>query len=185
MTSTFAPPSHPPPLIQVELPRIDSFGAASLQHNGWATVDLDEPAKDPLAAAFEAIFEASKAFFDLPLETKQTYAHPSKGSEEGWSRVPGEKELLTLRCEETTPPALLEPARVCWQLCGELLSEMLGGLAESLNLPHEALTVYSEPCTKFGPDRVATILRLFRYEGTDEPRIVSERAYIHLVSRSC
>ena len=75
---------------------------------------------------------------------------------------------------------------------------MLGGVAESLNLPREALTVYSEPCTHFGAERVATILRLFRYEGTDEPervgdciawtdepRIVSERAYDPMVSKSC
>lgn len=60
---------------------------------------------------------------------------------------------------------------------GSLLNDQLSRIAESLGLPAEALNVFSEPCSKLGAEKTATMLRLFRYEGSgkDEPTTVAER----------
>ena len=57
------------------------------------------------------------------------------------------------------------------------MNGQLSRVAESLGLPANALNVYSEPCSKLGMEKTATMLRLFRYEGfeKDEPKTVAER----------
>jgi hypothetical protein len=52
---------------------------------------------------------------------------------------------------------------------------MIGKVALTLDLPEEALTAFSEPCVQLLPTKTATMLRLFRYEGEDEPKLVAER----------
>ena len=163
------------PLRPVTFPKILPYHQHALDSQGWTTITYDTPT-DKLHETSQALFRASQAFFDLPREYKETFK-TEIGSEEGWSRIEGEKEFITLRCFRSTPKELKDAAAVYWAEAGKLLNEILGRIAESLGLPAEALTVYSEPCTKLPVEKTATILRLFRYEGFEgkESKTVAER----------
>ncbi len=138
-----------------------------------------ETPTDKLYEASQALFRASQAFFDLPLSYKESFKS-ELGSEEGWSRIEGEKELITLRCIGNTPKELKDAATAYWAEAGGLLNQILGHIAESLGLPAEALTQFSEPCARLSAEKTATMLRLFRYEGFEgkESKVVAERKSI-------
>jgi isopenicillin N synthase-like dioxygenase len=173
------PASNPaaslPPLKPFDLPKILLEHQFALSDQGWSTVTYDGP-NDVLRTSSEALFKAGKEFFDLPQSYKERF-NTQKGSEEGWSRVEGEKEFITLRTLENTPEELKEAASTYWRIAGTYLNELLGYLARSLGLPADALTIYSEPCIELGSARTATMLRIFRYEGFEgqHSKIVAER----------
>lgn len=163
-----------PPLIPVMLPRVHPNRHRALWDQGWTTVDMNTNSSDALYTSYQDLLKSSKAFFDLPMDQKQTFK-TKLGSEDGWSKVAGEKEFITLRSLESTPDILKEAASKYWAQAGDLLTETLGKVAESLGLPAESLTVYSEPCSKLGR-KTATMLRLFRYEGFEgkQSKVVAE-----------
>lgn len=164
-----------PPLKPLDLPKILLEHQFALSDQGWSTVTYDGPS-DPLQRSSEALFEAGRTFFNLPESYKEGFK-TKMGSEEGWSRIEGEKEFITLRTLDNTPKELKEAAAAYWSIAGEYLNHLLGYIARSLGLPAEALSVYSEPCIELGSERTATMLRIFRYEGSEEPKpkIVAER----------
>jgi isopenicillin N synthase-like dioxygenase len=152
-----------PPLKPLDLPKILLEHQFALADQGWTTVTYDTPS-DSLYYSSQALLQASKAFFDLPQSYKEGFK-TQIGSEEGWSRVEGEKEFITLRSSNNTPAELKDAASAYWSEAGGLLNQLLGCIARSLGLPAEALTIYSEPCSRLQPQKTATMLRLFRYEG--------------------
>jgi len=156
------PPRLLPPLKLVPFPRVNPHHQFSLAGQGWTTITYDTA--DKLFTTSQAMFRAGQAFFDLPETQKQVFK-TQHGTEEGWSHVIGEKEFITLRSIEGTPESLRNAASAFWAEAGRLLNELLGRVAESLGLPAEMLTVYSEPCGALGHEKTATMLRLFRYEG--------------------
>ncbi|KAI9054164.1 hypothetical protein LZ554_001335 [Drepanopeziza brunnea f. sp. 'monogermtubi'] len=158
-----------PSLKPVALPRVSPEHVLALSDQGWTTIGLSQKPTDPLHDSFERLLQASQAFFDLPEKYKQTFK-TEQGSEEGWSRVRGEKEFITLRTIGNTPDELKDAAETYWNEASVLLNETLGRVAESLNLPAEALTVFSNPCTTLAEEETATMLRLFRYEGFEGNR---------------
>lgn len=166
------PPGPPPPpaLIPVELPLILPQHRYNLADQGWSTVTFDE--ENYIYQSLQRLFDASEAFFNQPVEEKEKYLSKF-GSEEGWSSIPGEKEFITLRQIWFTPDVLKEPAAAAWANVGKLLNEYLALIAESLELPPEVFTSFSEPCTKLDGERRATMMRLFRYEN-HEPKVVAE-----------
>ena len=149
---------------------------------GWATVHLGSATTDPLLSNLQSLLDASKRFFDLPISDKESFKIPSAGSEAGWSHVEGEKELIALRTDSASdlPQVLREHAIQCWRVCGEFVHDTLCRIAQTLGLQEEALKVFSEPCLELKSEKTATMLRLFRYEGEQEPKIVGEREYILL-----
>ena len=132
----------------------------------------------PLQIAYEELFAASQAFFDLPDSEKSIWKH-KLGSEEGWSKIPGEKEFITLRTLEYCPDILSVAAKRYWDLIGAHLSKTLGRISTSLNLPDSAtkgLRQFVGPCATMqalDTQKTATMLRLFRYEDW-EPKVVAE-----------
>lgn len=175
ITGSIAPMAVLPPLKPLDLPKILLEHQFALSDQGWTTITYDTPS-DSIHSSSEALLQASKAFFDLPVSYKENFKTP-KGSEEGWSRIEGEKELITLRSLEIMPDVLKDAASRYWRVAGGLLNQLLGYIARSLGLPSEALTVFSEPCIELRPERTATMLRLFRYEGFEggQSKIVAER----------
>lgn len=165
----------PPPLRPVTFPKIIPYHQSALSNQGWSTITY-ENTTDKLYEASQALFQASQAFFNLPISYKETFK-TEVGSEEGWSRIEGEKELITLRCLENTPKELKDAAAAYWAEAGALLDDILGRIAQSLGLPAEALTAYSTPCAKLPIQKTATMLRLFRYEGFEgkQSKTVAER----------
>ena len=98
--------------------------------------------------------------------------------------VEGEKEFITLRGLDSTPPELRDAATAYWREASGLLNETLGKVAESLGLAEDALTCFSKPCMELSKLRTATMLRLFRYEGFEgmESKLVAEGMIIQLQS---
>jgi hypothetical protein len=171
----YAPPPGPPPLAplrHLQLPKVLPEHTLNLPIQGWTTVTFDGT-EDEVYRSFQELFDASKAFFDRPIDYKRQFK-TNHGSEEGWSRIVGEKEFITLRQLDHTPEELKVPATKCWALTGKLLNEMLGRIAESLDLPPDSLTGFSEPCTQLDDTMRAAMLRLFRYENQDA-KVVAER----------
>ena len=166
------------------LPKITPYHQPALAEQGWSTITYAEPREsDKLYSASQALLQASKEFFAFPSEEKEVY-RTQQGSEEGWSRVEGEKEMITLRSCDNTPEVLKSAAETYWAEAAGLLNEILGRVAESLGLPAEKLTRYSEPCTELRSERTATMLRLFRYEGFEgrESKTVAEGwSFLHIL----
>ncbi|KAA8569473.1 hypothetical protein EYC84_001104 [Monilinia fructicola] len=139
---------------------------------GWSTLTFAPT--DPIHISSQKLLRASKSFFDLPHEYKAQFL-TGKGTEEGWNRVEGEKEFITLREIHSTPPELLDAAKEFWEVTGDVLNRLLGEIASSLGMRKDLLTRYSEPCSKLQEKRTATMIRLFRYEGDGVSRkVVSE-----------
>jgi len=165
-----------PPLRPVTFPKVLPIHQSTLAEQGWTTVTYDST--DTLHNASDALLHASKAFFAQPATYKQSFKVPDDSGDgsDGWSRVEGEKELLTLRSINSVPPELKDAVAAYWTLAGGLLNETLGRVAESLGLPADSLTVYSSPSKEMGSLRTATMLRLFRYEGFEgtQSKVVAE-----------
>jgi hypothetical protein len=187
-----------PPLSPAPLPLVLPEHQASLAPLGWTTITFPEFASShslspnttdivnvppimgphPLQTAYEELFAASQTFFDLPDSEKSVWKH-KLGSEEGWSKIPGEKEFITLRTLEYCPDVLCVPAKRYWDLIGAHLSKTLGRISTSLNLPDgetEGLRQFVGPCATMqalDTQKTATMLRLFRYEGW-EPKVVAK-----------
>lgn len=162
------------PLVPVMLPRVHPHRHFALSDQGWTTIDMNPNSSDVLYTSYQELLKSSKVFFDLPIEQKETH-RTVLGSEDGWSRVEGEKEFITLRSQESTPEVLKKAATKYWAEAGDLLNEIMAKVAESLGLPEKALTVYSEPCSRLGV-KTASMLRLFRYEGFEgkQSKVVAE-----------
>ena len=107
-----------PPLKVVNLPLVLPEHQFALADQGWTKITYQTPVeKDALYGSAQALLQASKSFFNLP--TAQKHAFKTKeGSEEGWSFVEGEKEFITLRSLDNTPPELLEAARTFCKTVG-------------------------------------------------------------------
>jgi hypothetical protein len=185
-----------PALIPSPLPLVLPEHQHSLPTLGWTTVTFPQPQDPstlpstgdaelppapglhPLQLAYEALFAASQAFFNLADSEKLQWKH-KLGSEEGWSKIPGEKEFITLRSLEYCPDILKDPAKKYWDLMGSYLDSSLGRISTSLGLPDtedQGLRQFVGPCRTMqahDTEKTATMLRLFRYEGWD-PKVVAE-----------
>ncbi|TEY58778.1 hypothetical protein BOTCAL_0200g00060 [Botryotinia calthae] len=160
------------PLRPVKFPFILPAHAPHLSDQGWSTLSFSPT--DPIHISSQKLLQASKSFFDLPPEYKSRFL-TGKGTEEGWNRVEGEKEFITLREINTTPPELLDAAKEFWDITGDVLNRILGEIASSLGMKTELLTRYSEPCLKLNHEKTATMIRLFRYESdVIDGKVVSE-----------
>ncbi|ESZ98499.1 hypothetical protein SBOR_1161 [Sclerotinia borealis F-4128] len=149
------------PLRPVKFPLILPAHAPHLSNQGWSTLTFSPT--DPIHISSQKLLQASRSFFDLPLEYKTRFL-TGKGTEEGWNCVEGEKEFITLRELNSTPPELLDATKEFWEITGDVLNKILGEVASSLGMRKESLTQYSEPCSKLLGERTASMIRLFRYE---------------------
>jgi hypothetical protein len=174
-----------PPIVPSPLPLVLPQHQHTLPTLGWTTITFPKPEESttdhhapgahPLQTAYESLFAASRAFFNLPDSTKAQWKH-KLGSEEGWSSIPGEKEFITLRSLEYCPDILRDPAKRYWDLMGAYLESSLGRISTSLAMPDASLTRFVGPCNTMQPTdglKTATMLRLFRYESWD-PKVVAE-----------
>ncbi|TGO46228.1 hypothetical protein BOTNAR_0602g00060 [Botryotinia narcissicola] len=76
------------PLRPVKFPFILPAHAPHFSDQGWSTLSFSHT--DPIHISSQKLLQASKSFFDLPLEYKSQFL-TGKGTEEGWNQ----KELLT------------------------------------------------------------------------------------------
>lgn len=180
--NTYAPPPGPPPGYPhlVNFPFLSPDQLPTLYSQGWARVLL--PSDHPLLSAAAKLFSTSRDFFAMPLEHKEQF-HLSKlgqeermqSSEEGWSRVEGEKEMLTVRrMKPLCPPELVSDAQDLWNECGSFMQLMMASIEQSLNLPKGAFdSLVNEECVLPKGKRHETLLRMFRYERAEEAKLVA------------
>ncbi|APA11723.1 hypothetical protein sscle_08g064930 [Sclerotinia sclerotiorum 1980 UF-70] len=160
------------PLRPVKFPLMLPAYAPDFPDQGCSTLAFSST--ESIEVSSQKLLQASRSFFDLPPEYKSQFL-TGKGTEEGWNRVEGEKEFITLREISTTPPELLDAAKEFWEIAGNVLNKILGEIATSLGMKKELLVKYSEPCSKLQDKRTATMIRLFRYEGDGiEGKVISE-----------
>lgn len=180
-SGNFTPPPGPPPGLPrlVEFPFLTKEQIPTLYSQGYARVHL--AADHPLLIAANRLFSASHDFFAQPLEHKEQFnlskIQEKKGqsSEEGWSRVEGEKEMLTVRrTKPLCPPEMIDDTKTLWSECGSFMQIMMHSIEESLGLKKGTFdSVVKDECILPAETRHETLLRMFRYERAEEPRLVA------------
>ncbi|KAF8512381.1 hypothetical protein BU17DRAFT_96388 [Hysterangium stoloniferum] len=159
--------SHPPPLLAASFPLLTQSQIDSLSSLGFTTFPISR--RQSLYNAAHKLFALSRAFFAQPQPSKERFKvwdANAQGSEEGWSHVVGEKELITLRRGGATCPESVESAgREMWAECGKLMKDVMEGVEGSLGLDRCAFGgIYEAECNMPAAERVETLLRMFRYE---------------------
>jgi isopenicillin N synthase-like dioxygenase len=187
---SYAPPPGPPPGTPklVDFPFLSSEQLRILYSQGFARVYL--PPDHALLKAATALFSTSHAFFDQTSEEKQKFHRSNllsdssvdgsnrkgQSSEQGWSYVEDEKEMLTIRTSQLCPPEVTDNVRNLWQECGNFMQAMVRAIEASLGLNSGAFdNVVTEECLLPVNEIHETLLRMFRYERASDPRIVSEK----------
>jgi isopenicillin N synthase-like dioxygenase len=174
----YAPPPGPPPNLRPQapqaphdprpplLPTSSPIDLTLLASQGWISLPLEQ--YPSIRDAYSDLFNLSEQLFDLPDEhaEKTTYAAPSgtQASEEGYSRIVGEKQILTCRSEPRSPELVRDGVRQAWKATGELMNKTMSDIAVSLGLAADAYSEFVEPCTTFHEEKTPTLLRMFRYE---------------------
>ncbi|KAL5495812.1 hypothetical protein ACEPAI_1276 [Sanghuangporus weigelae] len=179
----YAPPASPPPkqlrpLLKPSTTLSYPIDLEKLSTQGWVSLPINYSESDPLYEAFSALFESSARFFDLPEEERMKYRvgarKETNTSEEGYSRVEGEKCLIALRKAQTTPMefALRGRAEKAWRASAGVMRDVLQAIEESLGMSPGVLVRTSERQLELpgeGEGNVATLMRMFRYDRPPPP----------------
>ncbi|KAL5534776.1 hypothetical protein ACEPAG_1240 [Sanghuangporus baumii] len=174
----YAPPASPPPkqfrpLLKPSATLSYPIDLEKLSTQGWVSLPINNSESDPLYGTFTALFESSAQFFGLPEEERMKYRvgarKETNTSEEGYSRVEGEKCLIALRKAQTTPTefALRERAEKAWRASAGVMRDVLQAIEESLGMSPGVLVRTSEKQLELpgeGEGNVATLMRMFRYD---------------------
>jgi len=169
----YAPPPYPPPqrpLLKSHIIAPYTIDLELLAHQGWLSIPMADSDSDPLYPSFSALFTSSAEFFTLPDDTKETYKpqykDKSHASEEGYSYIPGEKCLVTLRKVRTTPTefGLRERAETAWKAGAEMMHAVLLEIEESLGMERGVLERTIGPQMELPEETHASLMRMFRYE---------------------
>ncbi|KAG7008925.1 hypothetical protein G7Y79_00004g015090 [Physcia stellaris] len=144
----------------------DADALSFLATNGYLPLLLAD--HDGMVQAYSNLFDSSTQFFSLPENSPQKTAfHAASGSaasEEGYSDLPGEKSIMTIKTRNRCPDILQQHAEVAWNLTGAFLQDIARKIASSLGLESEGAT---------HADFVEDV-QVFEAEG-GEPKVNAER----------
>ena len=152
----------------------DDAALKFLATQGWLPLVLaDHP---DLVEAYTALQKASAAFFALDETNSQktTYraASGEQASEEGYSQIPSEKCILTVKTASHCPEIILAPVKAAWDLTGAFMARILKTIALTLELEPDVFDPFVEPCQILPKDaRTPTLLRMFRYYRPSGPEV--------------
>jgi len=134
-----------------------------------------------MVQAYTNLFAQSHKYFDVPATSPQktTYQAVSgpAASEEGYSKIPGEKSILTTRTSNQCPEILHDQLKTAWDLTGQFMQNITTAIASTLNLDPNVFAPFVDPCAALTDTKTPTQLRMFRYDrpsGT-EPTVNAER----------
>ena len=187
----YAPPPYAPhqrPLLQQPSDSIPyGIDLDQLALNGWTTLDIQDTPSDPLFKPFLDLFIASSSFLSMPEDNKTRYSvkgpEDFQVTEEGYSRVEGEKCMIALRKASTTPTEfdLRAKAEVAWEASATVMRDTLSAIERSLGMEEGALVRTTEAQLSLpivGGKNVATLMRMFQYDRPlppeTEPKVVAE-----------
>ena len=163
-----------------DLTETDAQGLCFLASEGYLPLLL--AVQDGMVEAYSELFSAAQKFFNLPEDSPQKVAFQaasgSAASEEGYSDLPGEKSIMTIKTLYHCPQVLQKHAQAAWNLTGVFLDEVTKKIALSLGLQPDVFAPFVWPCCVLPPEkRTPTLLRMFRYirpQG-EEPTVNAER----------
>jgi hypothetical protein len=105
-----------------------------------------------------------------------TAASGALASEEGYSRIAGEKQILTCRSAPRSPESVRDGVARAWAATGKFMESTARDIARSLGLHAEAYDAFVSPCVYFPLDKnTPTLLRMFRY---DRPAVGAEKRVV-------
>ncbi|KAL8727533.1 MAG: hypothetical protein Q9181_005681 [Wetmoreana brouardii] len=156
-SEVFAPPSHPPPIL-------DSDQLTRLARSGSISIDLP----NPLTTSVYELSALHHGFFDEPLSSKKSQFPAAEGTELGYYHVANGKEYLTFRHQDLSASAmkLTHAAAKFWASAASLLHRMLRDLSKSIKIPLAAWDPLLDGCLAMPSSRLETtptLLRLFNY----------------------
>ncbi|KAL2048297.1 hypothetical protein N7G274_000208 [Stereocaulon virgatum] len=160
-------------------PNADNLALRFLASEGYLPLSLaDHPG---MVEAYQNLFAKSNQFFALPADSPQktTYQAVSgpAASEEGYSKIPSEKSILTTRTSTRCPELLRDDLRKAWNLTGAFMEKTTSAIAQTLALKPDAFAPFVTPCATLTDTKTPTQLRMFRYDrptGTN-PTINAEK----------
>lgn len=157
----------------------DDHALHFLAEEGYLPLALaDHPG---MVEAYTKLFTQSHKFFDLPADSDQktTYQAVSgpAASEEGYSKIPGEKSILTTRTSDRCPEILHADLKAAWDLTGKFMQEITTAIANTLDLDPQVFEPFVEPCATLTDTKTPTQLRMFRYDRPqgNEPTVNAEK----------
>ncbi|KAL9076964.1 MAG: hypothetical protein Q9161_000597 [Pseudevernia consocians] len=145
----------------------DDHALQFLASEGYLPLALaDHPG---MVEAYTQLFAQTTQFFNLPADSPEKTAHQAASgaaaSEEGFSRIPHEKSIMTVKTSARCP-ATLEPAlQTAWSLTGAFLQAITTAIAHTLELPPTVFHPFTGPCVALpANERTPTLVRMFRYD---------------------
>ncbi|KAL9130457.1 MAG: hypothetical protein Q9217_001380 [Psora testacea] len=150
----------------------DDQALGFLATHGWLPIVLaDHP---DFVEAYTALQTKAADFFALPEISTQKMGYEAasgtEASEEGYSKIPDEKSILTIKTSGHCPQLLNEQAKIAWDLTGNFLAQILGAIAATLDLKQDVFAPFVDPCKSFPfKTRTPTLLRMFRYDRPPGP----------------
>ena len=158
----------------------DDAALQFLATQGWLPLVLADHAD--FVEAYSSLQQAASAFFALeessPEKTSHRAASGAQASEEGYSQIPFEKSILTVKTASHCPEPLIDPVRRAWNLTGAFMAQILQLVSTSLELDPNVFAPFVGSCQALPEQaRTPTLLRMFRYDRPQgpDPRVNAEK----------
>ena len=124
--------------------------------------------------AYNSLFAQTTQFFALLEESPQKTAYQAvsgpAASEEGYSKIPNEKSIMTVKWKGHCPEILHDKAKAVWDLSGKFLNNITQAIARTLDLDPNVFDSLVTPCLVLPQDkRTPTLMRMFRYDRPPGP----------------
>ena len=124
--------------------------------------------------AYKSLFDQACQFFALSEDSPQKTAYQAvsgpAASEEGYSKIPNEKSIMTVKWGGHCPEMLHDNAKTAWDLSGEFLNNIIQAIAQTLDLRSDVFETLVQPCTVLPEDKKRpSLLRMFRYDRPSGP----------------
>ncbi|KAL6721763.1 hypothetical protein ACLMJK_000868 [Lecanora helva] len=149
-----------------------------LAEEGYLPIALaDHPG---MLDAYIELFAQSQKYFDLPADSDQKTRYQAvsgpAASEEGYSKIPGEKCILTTRTSNRCPPILQKQLEATWSVTGTFMQNIMAAIANTLHLKGNPFEPFVAPCATLTDKKTSTQLRMFRYDRPtgEEPTVNAE-----------
>lgn len=135
-----------------------------------------------MVKAYSQLFAQASKFFNLPPDSpeKTTYqaASGAAASEEGYSTIPDEKSILTVKTSTHCPHTLRNDLQTAWNLTGSFMEKIMTAIAHTLELHPDVFSPFVTPCIALpAAERTPTLVRMFRYDrpAGPEPTVNAEK----------
>ena len=145
----------------------DDHALHFLASEGYLPLALaDQPG---MVEAYARLFAQTTKFFNLPASSPEKTDHQAASgaaaSEEGYSHIPDEKSIMTVKTSARCPASLQPALQTAWGLTGAFMAKVTTAIARTLDLHPDVFSPFVDPCTALPPtERTPTLVRMFRYD---------------------